>query len=314
MRNLLRELSFQDLVLKHYKVYPDYNPNKFCRPYQYFHYSAFGEVLVQRDANYGSFQTSYTFNAKEFDQETGLGYYGARYYNPTFSVWLGVDPLAHRYRSMSPYVYTGNNPIMLVDPDGMWVKGGDNWFGRFFQKVGNVFTGNGWNTNKELEEAEWVRKYEAEGNTILDEIVINIAKKENKQPYSKEGYGDSNEQHIKWPDAENKGDPIERFPMGGLGKAVGSWGQKLSKGLGILRKWISWGAKESPPKSDDIVVADMAPVPKGPSKVIFEVYYPKLTGDKKDWVFEHDYQDSARWHDFLKSDTIFRKIKNVEVK
>ena len=39
------------------------------RPYQYFHYSAFGEVLVQRDANYGSFQTSYTFNAKEFDAE-----------------------------------------------------------------------------------------------------------------------------------------------------------------------------------------------------------------------------------------------------
>ena len=37
--------------------------------HQYFHYSAFGEVLVQRDANYGSFQTSYTFNAKEFDVE-----------------------------------------------------------------------------------------------------------------------------------------------------------------------------------------------------------------------------------------------------
>ncbi len=74
-----------------YLGHNEYITNKSGRPYQYFHHSAFGEVLVQRDANYGSFQTSYTFNAKEFDGETGFGYYGARYYHPTFSVWLGVD-------------------------------------------------------------------------------------------------------------------------------------------------------------------------------------------------------------------------------
>jgi RHS repeat-associated protein len=68
----------------------EYIPAKSGRPYQYFHYSAFGEVLVQRDASYGSFQTSYTFNAKELDQETGNYYYGARYYHPKWSVWLSV--------------------------------------------------------------------------------------------------------------------------------------------------------------------------------------------------------------------------------
>jgi len=51
------------------KSHTEYITDKSGRPYQYFHYSAFGEVLVQRDANYGSFQTSYTFNAKEFDAE-----------------------------------------------------------------------------------------------------------------------------------------------------------------------------------------------------------------------------------------------------
>jgi RHS repeat-associated protein len=41
-----------------------------------------------------------------------------RYYNPTVSVWLSVDPLAHKYPSMSSYVFTGNNPVLFVDPDG----------------------------------------------------------------------------------------------------------------------------------------------------------------------------------------------------
>ncbi len=65
---------------------------------------------------YGSLD--YRFNGKELDPETGNYYYGARYYNPKISVWLSVDPLAHKYPSLSPYVFTGNNPIMLVDPDG----------------------------------------------------------------------------------------------------------------------------------------------------------------------------------------------------
>jgi RHS repeat-associated protein len=75
---------------------------------------------------------------------TGLYYYGARYYDPGVSVWLSVDPLAHKYPSLSPYVYVANNPINAIDPDGrrivwnidairvgfamMWTKKGrENW-------------------------------------------------------------------------------------------------------------------------------------------------------------------------------------------
>ena len=38
--------------------------------------------------------TPYIFNAKEFDEETGLYYYyyGARYYDPRLSLWINVDP------------------------------------------------------------------------------------------------------------------------------------------------------------------------------------------------------------------------------
>ena len=51
-------------------------------PYQYFHYTAWGESFAQAEATQGSFSSSYRFNAKELDSETGNYYYGARYYHP----------------------------------------------------------------------------------------------------------------------------------------------------------------------------------------------------------------------------------------
>jgi len=40
---------------------------------------------------------SYQFNGKERDEETGLHYYGARYYDAELGIWLSVDPLAEIY-------------------------------------------------------------------------------------------------------------------------------------------------------------------------------------------------------------------------
>ena len=60
----------------------------------------------------------YTFSAKEKDSETGLSYFGSRYYTSDLSVWLSVDPMSDKYPSLSPYVYCANNPIKLVDPNG----------------------------------------------------------------------------------------------------------------------------------------------------------------------------------------------------
>ena len=65
-----------------------------------------------------SFAENYTFSAKERDAETGLSYFGARYYSSDLSIWLGVDPMSDKYPSLSPYVYCADNPVKLVDPNG----------------------------------------------------------------------------------------------------------------------------------------------------------------------------------------------------
>ena len=74
--------------------------------------------------------SSYTFSAKEKDVETGLSYFGSRYYSSDLSVWLSVDPMSDKYPYQSGYVYCGNNPIKVIDPNGE-----DEWE---IDKQGNV--------------------------------------------------------------------------------------------------------------------------------------------------------------------------------
>ena len=66
-----------------------------------------------------SWNAPYTFSGKEKDVETGYGYFGARYYDSGLSIWLSVDPMSDKYPSMSPYNYCANNPVKLIDPNGM---------------------------------------------------------------------------------------------------------------------------------------------------------------------------------------------------
>ena len=88
---------------------------------QFDAYLPYGELLV--DEHLSTEEMPYKFNGKEFDEETGLYYYGARYMNPRTSLWYGVDPLAEKYVSTGGYVYCIDNPIRLIDPDGThWVE------------------------------------------------------------------------------------------------------------------------------------------------------------------------------------------------
>ena len=83
---------------------------------QYDAYLPYGELLV--DEHSSSEDLPYKFNGKQFDEETGLYYYGARYLNPVASIWYGVDPLAEKYQFLGSYVYCSANPIKIIDVDG----------------------------------------------------------------------------------------------------------------------------------------------------------------------------------------------------
>ena len=82
---------------------------------------------------------THTFSAKEKDSETGLSYFGARYYSSDLSIWLSVDPQASKYPSLSPYVYCANNPIKLVDPNGEEIDGPDDPPTKYIIKKGDTF-------------------------------------------------------------------------------------------------------------------------------------------------------------------------------
>ena len=105
---------------------------------QHIEYVPFGEVFIEERNN--TWNTPYLFNAKEFDEETGLYYYGARYYDPRLSLWMSVDPISnydprnsenyldgehndgvYNFRNLNPYMYCYQSPITLLDPDGKQV-------------------------------------------------------------------------------------------------------------------------------------------------------------------------------------------------
>ncbi|MGA4979370.1 SpvB/TcaC N-terminal domain-containing protein [Streptomyces cinereoruber] len=99
---------------------------------EHLEYFPYGETWVEERT--GQADTPYQFTGKELDAETGLYYYGARYYNPRTQLWASTDPALPDYldggmaggitepRNLAAYTYTHNNPVKLTDPTGKWPK------------------------------------------------------------------------------------------------------------------------------------------------------------------------------------------------
>ena len=111
---------------------------------QYDAYLPYGELLV--DEHSSSEDLPYKFNGKQFDEETGLYYYGARYMNPVTSLWYGVDPLTEKYKSIGAYVYCIGNPLKFVDSKGEDVL---IWYKDRYGKT-QLFRFNGFNGKKRI--------------------------------------------------------------------------------------------------------------------------------------------------------------------
>ena len=139
-----------------------HNPQRTNNPKREgLYFSAFGESLIEKSTNYGQFSSPYRFNGKELDPETGNYYYGARYYNPVWGIWLGVDALAGEFPHLTPYNFVENNPIALIDPNGEsaigWEENEDGSF--------KVISGEGGNKQ------DYIYKKNSEGKLELKQVL-----------------------------------------------------------------------------------------------------------------------------------------------
>jgi len=81
-----------------------------------YEYEPFGKLL--RASGPMAFVNPFLFSTKFYDWETGLYYYGYRYYNPSTGRWPSRDPL-EEYAGFNIYQFAENNPISVIDIFGM---------------------------------------------------------------------------------------------------------------------------------------------------------------------------------------------------
>jgi RHS repeat-associated protein len=112
---------------------------------QSYRYDSFGNIL----STTGSLTQPYSYTGREYDPETGLYYYRARYYDAHSGRFLQEDPV----QSINAYSYVYNNPLNLRDPYGLYAgiddavfAGGGALIGVAGQGIADLITWNfsGW--------------------------------------------------------------------------------------------------------------------------------------------------------------------------
>ena len=176
------------------------------------------------------------FTGKERDEETGYGYFGARYMDyELMTMWLSVDPLADKYPSISPYAYCAWNPIRLVDPYGaeIWVIGSDgNKYhykeGKLYNKDGSAYEGddvfanrvmNDLNTLKEKGMREQVESLEG---SPKEHTIISTKQRNETKPYNNDDIanGKGCNTTIRYNPNLEKDEGWERPPLVGLAHEI----------------------------------------------------------------------------------------------
>ena len=81
-----------------------------------YEYDDFGRILSQSGPLADFFR--HRFSTKYYDHETGLYYYGYRFYSSNWRIWLNRDPKGE-YASCNLRLFSGNNSVLFVDGLGL---------------------------------------------------------------------------------------------------------------------------------------------------------------------------------------------------
>jgi RHS repeat-associated protein len=89
-----------------------------------YKYDPFGRLMART----GTLTQPYQFSTKPYDAQTGLSFYGYRFYSPVLGRWLNRDPVGEK-GGFNLYGFVGNNPANRIDPYGLDESSGYAGFG-----------------------------------------------------------------------------------------------------------------------------------------------------------------------------------------
>jgi RHS repeat-associated protein len=172
-----------------------------------YDYDSFGNLLSET----GSVENPYRYAGYRYDELTGLYYLQSRYYNPDTGRFLTRDTFEgyeNEPLSLNKYVYTANNPVMLVDYDGYSYSNLNKSEKKLVKK--NPWVANKVRSAANKAKAETVRRFGKQGHNDCSDafrhaywnalMVKRVGKNWAKR------WGDAHEQNPKQPKIEKKMD------------------------------------------------------------------------------------------------------------
>jgi RHS repeat-associated protein len=134
---------------------------------QQYGYMPFGDERYENNTQ--AFSVTNRYTGQQLDEETGLYFYGSRYYDPELARFIRPDSIGQgaSSQSLNRYTYCINNPLKFTDPTGhfidpvTWIiigaivgagvgggiaaaQGGNFWMGALAGGIAGAFGGYGW--------------------------------------------------------------------------------------------------------------------------------------------------------------------------
>jgi RHS repeat-associated protein len=86
-------------------------------------YDSFGRVVSETTP---AVDFLFGFTGRERDEESGLNYHRARYYDSATGRWISEDPISFAGGDENIYRYVGNDGVNFVDPTGLWEEASES--------------------------------------------------------------------------------------------------------------------------------------------------------------------------------------------